>query len=122
MAELVRLLASDQAEVTKAASLALRHHGLSDYKIELASELAVGSAARRLELIQHIASSSEIDPRPWLTWMAEDGQPEVRRMAISLLSSMLDEQVQRSLRILMAREPDSQIKDLLRKVLLTTSR
>jgi len=122
IAELVRLLGSENPDVAKAASLALSHKGFSDFEIELAAELATGSAARRLELVQQIAVSDQVNPRPWLVWMAEDGQPEVRRMSISLLNSMLDEQVQRSLRILMFRETDSEIKDLIRKVLLNKRR
>ncbi len=122
IAELVRLLSNNQADVAKAAALALRHKGFSDTEIELASELAVGSALRRIELIQKIARSSDITPQPWLVWMAEDGQPEVRRMAISMLSSMLTEEVQRSLRMLMFRESEPEIKDLIRKVLLSSSR
>ena len=122
-AELVRLLGNEQADVAKAAALALRYKGFSDKEIELASELAMASAARRIELMQQISASSDnFAPQPWLVWMAEDGQPEVRRMAISLLSSMLSDEVQRSLRMLMFREEDQDIKDLIRKVLLNASR
>lgn len=122
IAELVRLLGSENPDISKAASLALSHKGFNDFEIELATELAIGSAAKRLELVQQIAVSDQVNPRPWLVWMAEDGQPEVRRMSISLLSSMLDEEVQRSLRILLFRESDPQIKDLMRKVLLNAKR
>lgn len=122
IAELVRLLASDNPDITKAATLALRNHGLSDYRIELASELATGSAVRRMELIQQLAVSPDLDPRPWLVWMAEDGQPEVRRLAVSLLSSMLDPEIERSMRMLLFREQDEPTRDQIRKVLLSASK
>jgi len=120
-AELIRLLGNANADVAKAASLALKHRGFQDSEIELASELAVGSAAQRIELIQQIAQANRIAPQPWLLWMAEDGQPEVRRMAVSLLSSMQNEEVQRALRMLLFREANPEIKDLIRKVLLNAA-
>jgi HEAT repeat protein len=122
IAELIRLLGHDNADVAKAAALGLRYKGLSDSKIQLASELATGSANQRLELIQQLATSGEMDPRPWLVWMGEDGQPEVRKMAIALLIHMADENVYRSLRNLAARESDSHIKEMITRALLSASR
>ncbi len=118
IAELVRLLGHQDSNVAKAAALALRAKGLDESKIQLASELAVGSAQQRLRMVQQIASS-EMDPRPWLLWMAEDGEPEVRRMAISLLTPMADESVYRSLRNLQAREPNNELRELITRALLT---
>lgn len=118
IAEIVRLLGHNDANVAKAAAIALRHKGLDDHKIQIASELAVGSAQARLRLIERIASS-EMDPRPWLLWMAEDGEPEVRRMSISLLTPMADESVYRSLRNLQARESSSELRDMISRALLT---
>jgi HEAT repeats len=120
IAELVKLLGHNNSDVGKAAALALRHHGLSDEEIQLATELANGSANRRLQLIQQIAAQGNVNPRPWLVWMAEDGEPEVRRMAVSLLAPMIDETVTRSLRNLAVRESDSQIKEMITRVLATT--
>lgn len=120
IAELVKLLGHTNSDIGKAAALALRHHGLSDEEIQLASELANGSANRRLQLIQQIAAQGNVNPRPWLVWMAEDGEPEVRRMAVSLLAPMIDDAVTRSLRNLAVRESDNQTKELITRVLATT--
>jgi hypothetical protein len=116
--ELVRLLGHTQSRVAQAAALALRAKGMDDEKLTLASELACGTAARRLELVQQIASNGRMEPRPWLLWMAEDGEPEVRKLAVSLLSSMLDSQVERSLRNLLTRERDPAVERAIREVLL----
>ncbi|MEZ6135805.1 MAG: hypothetical protein R3C53_12940 [Pirellulaceae bacterium] len=115
--ELVRLLGSVQPNVVKGAALALRSKGFDDTQLALASELSTGSAARRLELVQTIARESD-DPRPWLLWMAEDGEPEVRKLSTSLLSSMVDPFVERSLRILLSRETDPEVERALRQALL----
>jgi hypothetical protein len=117
--KLVRLLGSVQPHIVKSAALALRSKGMNDEKLGLASELATCSAARRLELISEIARRDDMDPRPWLLWMAEDGQPEVRKMAVSLLSSMVDETVERSLQVLLAQELDSSVEQTIRTALLT---
>ncbi len=116
--ELVRLLGHTQPRVVQAAALALRAKGMDDDKLALASELACGAAARRLELVQQIASNGRMEPRPWLLWMAEDGEPEVRKLAVSLISSMLDAQVERSLRNLLARERDPEVERTIREVLM----
>ncbi len=117
--ELVKLLGSVQPRVAQAAALTLRAKGLSDDKLELASTLATGSAATQLELIEQIATRSDLDPRPWLLWMAEDGVPEVRQQAVSLLHSMVDADVQRNLRVLLGRERDEVVAQAIRHVLLT---
>jgi HEAT repeats len=117
-AELVKLLAHENADTAKAAALALRHRGMSDERIEMASDLATASAQRRLALIQQIANSGDLEPRPWLLWMAEDGQPEVRRMAISLLVPIADQAVLRAFRNLLAQEKDQQIRELLTRALM----
>ncbi len=116
--ELVRLLASVQPRVAQAAALALRAKGMSDENLALASQLATGSAAQRLDMVQRIASRGDLEPRPWLLWMAEDGEPEVRKLAVSLLSSMLDAHVERSLRVLLTRERDPLVDKAIREVLL----
>ena len=119
---LVRLLGSVQPEVAKSAALALRRHGMDDRKLILATHLATGSAATRMQLVQEVASSSDLDPRPWLLWMAEDGEPEVRRLCASLLTSMMDQDVQRELRMLLNRERDVEVQNVMRQALVAGQR
>lgn len=116
--ELVRLLGSVQPKIAQAAALALRRHGMSDSKLELAMELATGSEQRRLEIIAQFPRRNDIDPRVWLLWMAQDGQTEVRGRAIAQLSSMLDQDVMRELRLLLNRERDPEIAQLIRRILV----
>lgn len=117
--ELVRLLGSVQPKIAQAAALALRRHGMSDGKLELAMELATGSEARRLEIIEQFPRRTDIDPRVWLLWMAQDGQTEVRQRAIAQLSSMLDQDVMREMRFLLNRERDPEVAQLIRKILIS---
>jgi hypothetical protein len=116
--DLVRLLASVQPKIAQAAALALRRNGMSDSKLELAMELATGSEARRLEIIGQFPNRTDLDPRVWLLWMAQDGQTEVRRRSLSQLSLMLDQDVMRELRLLLNREREPEIAQQIRKILV----
>ncbi len=117
--ELVRLLASVQPKVAQAATLALRRHGMSDSKLELAMQLATGTEELRLDIIEQFPKRTDIDPRVWLLWMAQDGQTEVRARSVAQLSSMLDNDVMRELRLLLNRERDPEIAQMIRKLLMT---
>ncbi len=116
--QLVRLLPSQQPRVAQAAALALRSHGFSDEHLALASELATSPPMERIRLLNLIPSRTDLDPRQWLLWMAEDGEPEVKQQAVALLSSMAqDLDMQRNLRRLLAQESDENVAQTLRKVL-----
>jgi hypothetical protein len=119
--QLVRLLGSVQPDVRKAAVYELHVRGWPDQDIDLAIELATSSEAGRLQLIQSIATGKD-DPREWLLWMAEDGQPAVRKTAVALLQSMLDPEVERRLRMLLGRERDESVSQTIRQALLARTR
>ncbi|MCA9194973.1 MAG: hypothetical protein KDB03_24545 [Planctomycetales bacterium] len=116
--EVVRLLGSKQHRVPQMAAFVLSERGMSDEDLVVASELANGSETQRLELLSRLSELDIEDPRPWLLWMAEDGETLVRGRAVGLLSSMLDVEVQRKLRLLMAKEIDEEIRQHIRTVLL----
>ncbi len=116
--QLVRLLPSQQPRVAQAAALALRSRGFSDDHLALASELATSPPMERIRLLHSIATRSDLEPRQWLLWMAEDGEPEVKQQAVALLSSMSqDLDMQSKLRRLLAQETDENVAQALRKVL-----
>lgn len=117
--QLVRLLASVQPRVAQAAALTLRAKGFPDDLLTLASELATAAPAHQISLLQSIATRTDLDPRLWLLWMAEDGPAEVKQQAIVLLSSMKhDIYVQRDLRRLSNKETDEQVAQAIRQLLM----
>ncbi|MEO8270162.1 MAG: hypothetical protein ABI557_10590, partial [Aureliella sp.] len=80
---------------------------------------ATSPPMERIRLLHEIAIRTDLEPRQWLLWMAEDGEPEVKQQAVALLSSMTqDLQMQRNLRRLLAQETDESVAQSLRKVLL----
>lgn len=117
--ELVSLLASHDPSIAQNAAYALKVKGLSDDRIILASRLATSSTAERLSLIQNVANDGNLDPRPWLLWMAREGETEVRTMAVSLLANMIDQDVARELRMLLNRERDSSVQQVIRQSLMS---
>lgn len=116
--QLVRLLASLQPRVAQSASLALRRKGMSDDKMALAMKLANGTADERLQLLRETVVRDDLDPRPWLLWMAGDGDPQVREQAVGLLSPLLDTDVRRQLRLLLNKERDERVSQTMRRVLV----
>ena len=119
--QVVKLLASGNGEWRKAAALELRTRGWNDFKLQLASELATGSELRRRELVERLARSMDLDPKFWLLWMAEEAEPSVRRLSVSLLSSMVDTDVERALRLIARRETDESVRKAISKTLLASA-
>lgn len=117
--ELVRLLGNTQPGVAQEAALALKEKGMTGDRLALASELATSSAARRLELIDQIVRA-DMDPEPWLMWMAEAQEPEVRQTAISAIAAFATVDTQRKIRHLLGREQHPGVAETMRKTLVAT--
>lgn len=115
--QLVRLLSSVQPRVSQAASTMLRQRGMTDENLEMATELATGSIEKRQQLLNELVRRDEVDARPWLLWMAADGQDVVRQQAVALLQPIADNDVRRQLRLLLNKERDEKVAQTIRRVL-----
>lgn len=115
--QLVRLLASVQPRVSQAAHLTLRQRGMSDENLELAINLATGSVELRQKLLGQLVQRDDLDARPWLLWMAADGEEQVRQYAVGLLMPLADNDVRRQLRLLLNKERDEKVAQTIRRVL-----
>ncbi len=116
--QLVRLLASVQPRIANAAFAELERKGLQRDELELAVELARGSTRQRTEAMQRLVQSGKRNPIPWLVWMAEDGDEEVRKYAVAALGSLNDEIAAAELRVLLKRERDAGVRDQIQRVLM----
>ncbi len=76
----------------------------------------------RLGLLESIAHRQDIDPRPWLLWLAEDSSREVRLRAVSALGTMNDAAVTKALRDRIPREHDATIAAKLNRILSQQTR
>jgi len=118
---LMPLLASSQTRIVQQAFNEFVRRGMTSSHLDIAIELAQGNVEQRLKAMDAIARDPGFHDRiPWLVWMAESADRNVRRRAISLLGSMTDPEAMRKLRILQSREPDSTIADQISQVLLAS--
>src|SRR5690606_30428922 len=81
----IALLASKQAVTADQAVQELSRRGLGKEEIRIASQLAAPQIEVRLGLLESIVRRTDIDPRPWLLWLAEDSDRDVRLQAVTAL-------------------------------------
>ncbi len=118
---LMPLLTSSQTRIVRQAFNELVRRGMTPSHLEIAIDLAQGNVEQRLKAMDTIARDPSFHDRiPWLFWMAESADRNVRRRAVALLGSMTDPEATRKLRILQSREPDSTIADQISQVLLAS--
>lgn len=112
----ISLLGSNQADVHDLAVEELVRRGLNNEEIRVANQLASPVVEVRLGLLESIVNRTDIDPRPWLLWLAEDPQSEVRMRAITTLATMDDASVKQSLRRRLPYEHDPTVIAHLKRV------
>ncbi len=112
----IGLLGSEQADLRDQAVDELVRRGLSNEEIRVANQLASPIVDVRIGLLESIANRTDIDPRPWLLWLAEDSNREVRLRAISSLATMNDSAVKQNLRKRLPNEQDPIVIAHLRRV------
>lgn len=113
----VKLLASVQQETAASAAMELLRRGMSETDLQLAQRMARGDTETRIECMQSIVGREGWNPIPWLTWMGEDGNREVRQHAINLLGSIASEESIRELKYLLKRERDDEIAEQIQQVM-----
>jgi hypothetical protein len=118
--QLLTLLSSSQPRMVQAASDEFIRRGMNTQQLEMAIRIAQGDVTERLSEMDRLVRDSSLDPIPWLTWLAENADRDVRRRAVSLLGTISAPDALRSLRMLKNREPDSAIVDQISQVLLAS--
>lgn len=118
--EVIRLLASVQPRLAGAALNELKRRNFDESQLHLAIELASGRTEARIAALDKLVSEQSIAPLPWLVWMAEDEDRQIREHAIRLLASIPSEQARVKMRLLSSREKDARLRDLLRQSILSS--
>lgn len=109
----VRLLAHDDQNVRTDASLQLGARGWTQPQIELAGRLVSGSIEGRLQVIDHLAAATEIDPRKWLLFLLGDADVRIRRRVVAILATFDDEAITEHLQEHQLGENDPEIRTLI---------
>ena len=112
----ITLLGNSQADLRDQAVEELVRRGLSNEEIRVANQLASPVVEVRIGLLESIANRRDIDPRPWLLWLAEDSNREVRLRAISSLGTMNDGSIKQSLRQRLTSEHDPAVIAQIRRI------
>jgi hypothetical protein len=115
----ITLLGSNQADVRDQAVNELVKRGLSNEEIRVANQLASPVVDVRLGLLESIVNRTDLDPRPWLLWLAEDPQREVRMRAVTTLATMNDASIRQALQQRLTQEHDPTVIAHLKRVINT---
>lgn len=116
--KLLRLLESRQDRIVTQAAQELQRRGVQPEHLELGLELARGSVAERLQAMDQLVRVAGLNPVPWLVWMAESSDREVRLRAVSLLGATADEEALQKLRQLKKKESDNRVAEQINQVLV----
>ena len=85
--ELIRqVYKGDQATAAQARA-ELTRHGFTEILFALARQLSDPNPAVRQDLARSLVSMTGVDAAPWLLWLADDEDAEVRLTAITLMAS-----------------------------------
>lgn len=112
----IALLSSRQTAERDQAIEELSQRGLSEEEIRIASQLAAPQTEVRLGLLDSLIVRSDIDLRPWLLWLAEDPDRDLRSRAVDALSHVDDEAIRKSLRKRLMTEADPEISERIRQI------
>lgn len=93
----------------------LRGRGWSAEEIEVAVAVVSPDLATRLAMVDTIARSDRLDPRPWLLWLLEDTSRDVKLRALSVLGTLGDPEVTLRLRSRLAEERDPTVAAAIRR-------
>ena len=116
-ASVMRWLGSPHAALREKAKLELVSRGFDGTAIAIATRIYTGDIDEKLELVDALAGTSVIDPRPWLLLLLQDSDRDVRSRTISSLGSMDDPAIIASLQSHLAQESDPAVASRIRRVL-----
>ncbi len=110
-------LASTDSKLRRHAELELLRRGLDETQIALAKSLSMGNIRDRLETIERIVHDDSVDPRPWLLWLLDDENREVKLRVVNILATIPDPAIGDTLRERISTESDPTVAARIRSVL-----
>jgi hypothetical protein len=108
--DLMRRLRTSGGDAMARVRAELARRGFNEVHLELARRLFDPDPEVRLELARRLPGLESVDAAPWLLWLSEDKDPEVRLAAITLLATTDDPALLRQVRTIAARDPDPRIR------------
>ena len=116
-ASVMRWLGSEHVALRDKAESELTRRGYGPSEISLATQIVTADTQTRLELVNQIAQSPNVDPRPWLLMLLQDPSRDVKLRAISVLATMNDPAISQRLQLHLVDEQDPTVAARIRRVL-----
>lgn len=108
----MRLL-TDQRRASDAVAH-LRARGFNASHIELARRFTNDDPAVRKAAIRSLTKIRGVTPADWLIWASRDPEPEVRRLAATLMITSSDPRLQAAVETMALQDPDAELRELAR--------
>ena len=108
--ELMRRLRTSGGDATARIRAELLRRGFTEVHLELARRLFDPDPEVRIELARRLPGLQSVDAAPWLLWLCEDKDAEVRLVAITLLATTGDPSLLRQVRQIAVKDPDPRIR------------
>lgn len=113
----MRWLGSPHAALRDQAKLELVSRGYDGTAIAIATRIYTGEVNQKIELVDALAGTSVIDPRPWLLLLLQDLDRDVRLRTLSSLGSMDDPAIATRLQSHLVDERDPAVASRIRRIL-----
>ncbi len=113
----MRWLGSPHAALREQAKLELVSRGYDGTAIAIATRIYTGDVNQKIELVDALAGTSVIDPRPWLLLLLQDLDRDVRLRTLSSLGSMDDPAIATRLQSHLVDERDPAVASRIRRIL-----
>lgn len=110
--DLLPLLHDPDQDVQTLCETALRSRGLQESHILLARLISDDRPGARLQVLQHLRQTSDLEPRVWLRRLCQDPAPAVRAAAIRAAASQTVVDMLPELRELAQEDPSPTIREL----------
>lgn len=114
--EVMERLHDKDPTIAAAAVEELAFRGLSEIEVALARQFTSPDTNVRRQLVDALPRAPGVDGRPWLFWLAEDSDAEVRLAALTVLATATDPNTHRRVLELALRDRDCRIAILAKQL------
>lgn len=113
--DLSRRITSGDPKTIEQAAKELREAGLDETHLRIAEGVINLDPAVRREALEAFGAMANFDTRPWLVWLSQDDDADVRRTAITLMATSGDPKLQKRVQAAADSDPDPRVREQARR-------
>lgn len=110
--ELLPLLHDNDEDIRRLCEEALRGRGLRESHLRLARLISDARPSARLEVLDHLACASDLEPGAWLRRLSEDPSPAVRAAAVRAAAAQTEVDFSGRLRQVAQDDPSPTVRQI----------